>query len=62
MTTKTTKTTKTPANTSRKSKCHALFVTKGKQAAFLYGRRAGLQESTLRTWFSSWRGELKTAA
>lgn len=41
--------------TSRKAAVHQIFAVKGKDAAFLAGRRRRLKASTLSTWFSSWK-------
>jgi hypothetical protein len=41
---------------SRKDKVRALFDAQGPEAAFTLGRRLKLQDSTLRSWFSHWRG------
>jgi hypothetical protein len=42
---------------SRKSKVHALFDKQGQDAAWTLGKKLGLAEASLRSWFSAWRRE-----
>jgi len=47
---------------SRKSRVHAMFDTKGPEAAFAYGRRLKLAETTLRSWAVQFRKCVATKA
>ena len=42
---------------SRKGKIHQLHDEEGVDTAWVAGKRAGLTENTLRTWFGRWRHE-----
>jgi hypothetical protein len=51
---------------SRKGDVHKTFNQKGPKVAMAYGRRRGLKENSLRSWFSTWNQEkarlIKTTA
>jgi hypothetical protein len=40
---------------SRKAKVHELHDKQGPDAAWVLGKKLGLKEGTLRTWFGHWR-------
>jgi len=40
---------------SRKSRVHVAFDKNGAEKAFAYGKKLGLRETTLRSWFSQFR-------
>lgn len=40
---------------SRKSRVHAMFDKQGAEAAFKFGRKLKLRETTLRSWFAQFR-------
>lgn len=42
-------------NVSRKSKVRELFDEQGPDAAWTLGAKLGLKQSSLRSWFSTWR-------
>jgi hypothetical protein len=46
---------------SRKSVIHELFDREDEQTAWVRGKKIGLKETTLRTWFAFWRRSAKPA-
>jgi hypothetical protein len=50
-------TTNKPAKPSRKARVRELYFDKGAEEAFTFGRRLKLKESTLHSWFGTWRRE-----
>jgi hypothetical protein len=46
---------------SRKSVIHELFDRQDEQTAWVRGKKIGLKETTLRTWFAFWRRSAKPA-
>jgi hypothetical protein len=45
----------------RKGKVHELFDTQGADAAWTLGLKLRLKESTLRSWFATWRRPSKAS-
>jgi hypothetical protein len=46
---------------SRKATIHELFDKEGDDVAWTRGKKTGLKETTLRTWFAFWRRSAKPA-
>ena len=40
---------------SRKGKVHQLHDKQGAEAAWVLGKKLGLKEGTLRSWFAAWK-------
>jgi hypothetical protein len=40
---------------SRKGKVHELHDKQGAEAAWVLGKKLGLKENTLRSWFAAWK-------
>ena len=51
----------TVAKPSRKSRVKELYFERGADEAFTYGHKLQLKESTLHSWFGTWRREAAKA-
>lgn len=47
---------------SRKSRIHRIFDAKGADVAMRVGKRIGLKDTTLRSWFSQFRSHARVAS